>query len=99
MTLKLLAGHIQTQNGREAEGRRIWAAMGPGEEPQTYRMAFLTAGGPRNCPVEGCPGRAAMRTEMQVQFSPACPGYCGHFGGGKPPPHTVPPLRHSGTLV
>ena len=35
-----------------------------------YRIAFPTAGGPKNCPVEGCPGRAAKRTEMRVQFLP-----------------------------
>ena len=33
-----------------------------------YRMDFLTAGGPRNCPVEGCPGLAATRKEMRVHF-------------------------------
>ena len=31
-------------------------------------MAFPTNRGPRNCPIEGCTGRAAMRTEMWVHF-------------------------------
>ena len=31
-------------------------------------MAFLTAGGPWNYPVEGCPGQAAMTTAMRVHF-------------------------------
>ena len=29
----------------------------------------------------------------------ACPGYCGGLGGGKPPPPTVPPMRHAGALT
>ena len=28
--------------------------------------------------------------------TPACPGHRGHFGGGKPSPATVPPMRHAG---
>ena len=31
-------------------------------------MAFLTSGGPRNCLVKGCRGRAATWMEMQVPF-------------------------------
>ena len=30
--------------------------------------------------------------------SSAYPGYCVHFGGGKPTPPTVPPMKHAGTL-
>ena len=29
----------------------------------------------------------------------ACPVYCGHFGGVKPPPPTVPQMRHAGPLA
>ena len=68
MALGSLAGHIRTQRGRAVEGRRSWAAVPLGEEPWTYRMVFPTAGGMRNCPVEGCPGRAATRTTMRVKF-------------------------------
>ena len=32
-------------------------------------------------------------------YALACPGHRGHFGGGKHPPTTVPPMRHSGTLA
>ena len=39
-----------------------------GGEPQTYRMAFPTKGGPWSCPVEGCTGRAGTRTAMWMQF-------------------------------
>ena len=28
--------------------------------------------------------------------APACPRHRGHFGGGKPPPPTVLPMRHAG---
>ena len=31
-------------------------------------MAFPTTGGPRNCPVKGCPGRATTRMAMRVHF-------------------------------
>ena len=31
-------------------------------------MAFPDKGGLRSCPVEGCPGRAATKTEMRVHF-------------------------------
>ena len=62
MVLGLMAGHMRTQHGRAAEDRWSWAASPPGEKPWTYRMAFPTVGGPRSCPVEGCPGQAAKRT-------------------------------------
>ena len=31
-------------------------------------MYFLAQGGPRTCPVEGCPGKIATRTAMRVHF-------------------------------
>ena len=31
--------------------------------------------------------------------APAFPGHRGHFGRGKPPPPTVPPMRHSVPLA
>ena len=30
--------------------------------------------------------------------TPECPEHCGHFLGGKPPPPTVPLMRHAGPL-
>ena len=68
MALGFLVVHLQTQNGREAEERRHWEATAPGEELLTYRMAFLTARGLQNCPVEGCLGRATTRMAMRVHF-------------------------------
>ena len=68
MALGSMMGHMRTQHGRAEEERRSWAAFPLGEEMQTYRMAFLTAGGLRSCLVEGCPVRAATMTAMQVHF-------------------------------
>ena len=69
MELVSLAGHMHTQNGRAAEGIWSWENTAPGEEPQTYRMAFMTTREHINYPVEGCMGDAATRTAVQVQFS------------------------------
>ena len=33
-----------------------------------FRMTFRAKGGLRSCPMEGCPGRVATRTEMRVHF-------------------------------
>ena len=74
MVLGSLAGHIHTQHVREMESRRRWEYTTPVEEPRTYRMAFPTSRGPCNCPVEGCPGRASTRIEMQVHFSTGMSG-------------------------
>ena len=61
-----LEGHKMTQHGRASEYIRIWKTSAMGEEPWTYRMAFPSKGVPRSCLMEGCPGRAVTRTEMQV---------------------------------
>ena len=68
MAVVLLGSHRMTQHGQAAEDRWIWEASITGGDPQTYRMAFLTKGGPRSCPVEGCLGWAGTRTAMQMQF-------------------------------
>ena len=33
-----------------------------------HRLAFLTKGGPRSCPVEGCTERAGTRRAMRMHF-------------------------------
>ena len=63
-----LASHRVTQHGRAAEEQLIWEASATGGERHTYRMAFPTKGGPRSCPVEGCPGQAGTRTAMWMHF-------------------------------
>ena len=63
-----LTSHRVMQHGRAAEEQWSWEASATGGEPQTYHMAFPTKGGPRSCPVEGCPGRSGTRTEMRMHF-------------------------------
>ena len=60
--------HRMTQHRKARERGWTWtdAATG-GEKPKTYRMEF-PKGGAKNCPVEGCPGRAGTRTAMRVHF-------------------------------
>ena len=52
-----LASHWMTQNVKAKDEKWSWEASATGGEPRTYRIAFPTKGGPRCCPVEGCPGR------------------------------------------
>ena len=59
---------MMTQHGRATEIRWKWSTPAGGTGPQTYRMTFPEKGVPRKFPVAGCPGRVAMRTEMQVHF-------------------------------
>ena len=63
-----MASHMMTQHGWMAEAQRSWRILDTGDEPRTYRMAFLTKGGPQSCPVEGYPGQAATRTEIRLNF-------------------------------
>ena len=59
---------MMTKNGQVAEARRIWRTPSTRDGPLTYRIAFLAKGGLRSCLMEGCPGRLATRTAMQVHF-------------------------------
>ena len=68
MVLDFLAVHLQIQHGKEMGGRQHWVTTPPGGESCTYMMPPPTTGRPRNCPVEGCIGRAAIRTAMQVHL-------------------------------
>ena len=70
MSAGLLEAHWMIQYGKSKEEKWSWtnAATGVGEEPYTYRIEFPTKGGTRECPVQGCPGRAGMRTAMRVHF-------------------------------
>ena len=70
MSVGSLASHLMNQHGRVAEAQRSWRtpSTGDGDRPQKFRTAFLAKGGPQSCPVEGCPGRAATRTEIWVHF-------------------------------
>ena len=64
---------------------------------------------PHGLPVGGMPvelpGGGMPRTsddkdgDVDKFYAPACNGHRGHFGGGKPPPTTVPPMQYAGTLA
>ena len=75
--------------GSFGHGRR--AADVPDVLPNQGRAAEFPSGGlPR-------PGRDEDG-DAEALFQPACPGYRDNFGGVKPPPPTVPPMRHAGTM-
>ena len=63
-----LISHRMTQHGQATEERWIWEASATEGNTQTYRLAFPTKGGPRSCPVEGCPGRVRTRMAMRMRF-------------------------------
>ena len=65
-----LDAHRMVQHGKAKAEMWSWtdAATGGGGEPNTYWIEFPTKGGTRECPVEGCPGRAGTRTAMRVHF-------------------------------
>ena len=57
-------------------------------------------GRPADLPGGGMPRTSGDQDGDAGTFSaPACPGYRGHFGGGKHPPPTVPPMQHAGPLA
>ena len=63
-----LTSNIMNQRGRVAETQQRWINPAAGAGPRNFRITFLEKGGPRNCPVEGCPSRVATRMTMQVHF-------------------------------
>ena len=65
-----LEAHRMMHHGKSKEDKWSWtyAATGGGGEPHTYGIEFPTKGGTRECPVEGCLGRAGTRTAMRVHF-------------------------------
>ena len=63
-----LSSHMMTRHGKAAGQRRQWNTPEEGRVPQEYWMSFPKKGGPRTCPVEGCPGKMATRTAMRVHF-------------------------------
>ena len=62
-----MSSHLMTRHGKEAGRRRLWIPQTE-NGAKTYRMYFPTKGGPRQCPVEGCPGTMETRTAMRVHF-------------------------------
>ena len=62
-----MSSHLMTRHRKAAGRRRSWTPQMEGGG-KTYRMSSPTKGGPRRCPVEGCPGALATRTAMRVHF-------------------------------
>ena len=57
-------------------------------------------GGPVELPKGGMTRTSDDEDGDAGPFSiPACPGHRSNFGGGEPPPTTVPPIRHAGPLA
>ena len=62
-----MLSHLMTRQGKAAARRQRWTPQADGG-PRTYKMSFPSKGGPRRCPVTGCPGGLATRTAMRVHF-------------------------------
>ena len=62
-----MSSHLMTRHGKAAGRQRLWTPQTE-SRAKTYRMFFLTKGGPRRCPVEGFLGTLATRTAMRVHF-------------------------------
>ena len=59
-------------------------------------MSFPEKGGPRRCPMEGCPGKMATRTVMRVHFVHRhVLSTMVMLEEGKSPPPTVRQVRHA----
>ena len=61
-----LSINMMTQHGRVAEIRRQCSTPAAEIGTQTYNMSFPEKGGPRKCPVAGCPVRVATRMAIRV---------------------------------
>ena len=63
-----MSSHLMNQHGKAAGRRCQWTTPTEDRVPQKYRMSFPEKGGPRKCPVEGCPEKLATRKTMRVHF-------------------------------
>ena len=68
------------------------------------RPTDVSAGLPDQGRAADLPSRGLPRTfrdedgDADALLQPACPGYCDHLGGGKPPTPKVLTMRHSGPM-
>ena len=62
-----MSSNLMTRHEKESTRRQLWTPQTDGG-PRTYKMSFPAKGGPRQCPVEGCPGALATITAMRVHF-------------------------------
>ena len=64
-----LDNHLQTHHGVGRGGAgQTENKVGGGDNPRTFGMTFPVKAVPRPCPIDGCNGRAEMRTAMQVNL-------------------------------
>ena len=67
LAVRSMSSHLMNRHGKAAGRQRLWTPQTEGGD-KTYRMSFPTKGGPRRCPVEGCPGDLATRKVMRVHL-------------------------------
>ena len=92
-----------------AQDDTVWASGGGQTELGNLDRGRRTADISRGLPGQGrpaeLPGGWIPRTSdgedgnVDPFSAPACPGHRGNFGGGKPLPPTVPPMRCAGPLA
>ena len=74
--------------------------LGHGGRASDVLHGIPVQGSPAELPVGGMHRTSNDEDGDAGTFSvPACPGHHGHFGGGKPPPVTVTPMRNARPLV
>ena len=62
-----MATHLQNQHVRSGRSRLLPQPM-PLTAPREYRVAFPRTATDIDCPVEGCPWRATILTNLRLQF-------------------------------
>ena len=71
--------------------------LGHGGRSTDVSYGLPSQGRPAELPGGGMPRLSGNKNSDVGAFpTPACTGQRGHSGGGKPPPLTVPPMRHAG---
>ena len=90
------------------QGDAVWAggrgavemgSFGHGRRAADVLDGLLDQGRAVELPSGGLPGPGRNKDgDTDEFFQPEFPVYCDHFGGGKPPPPTVPLMRHAGPL-
>ena len=74
--------------------------LGHGGRAADLSHGLPVQGSPTDLPGGGMPMPSGDEDGNSGPFpAPAWPIHCGHFGGGKPPPPTVPLMQHAGPPV
>ena len=93
----------------EAHDDTAWASIRVEMELETLVHGVRAVDVPHGLPGQGRPAelpgewipRASGNEDGDAGtfYAPACLGHRGYFGGGRHPPHTVPPMWHDGPLA